>query len=118
MHTININVVKGRSHKKFSTQKFNIQKFPNTKFPDLWYHVCALLYDKSDGMNLIGMPDIRAVMSQGQNITPDPSLAKLRGWGLDTRPAHVLLTRHTIADITCQIECLIVVISHDVETRQ
>ena len=31
MHTINVNVVRGRSYEKFSTQKFIIRKFPNTK---------------------------------------------------------------------------------------
>ena len=31
MRTVNVNVVRGRSHKDFQTQKFIIRKFPNTK---------------------------------------------------------------------------------------
>ena len=31
IRTINVNVVRGRSYEKISTQKFIIRKFPNTK---------------------------------------------------------------------------------------
>ena len=39
MHTINVNVVRGRSYENFSTQKFIIQKFP-----DLQYFAFSCVY--------------------------------------------------------------------------
>ena len=63
MHTINANVVQGRSYENFSTRKFVIQKFCNTKISRSTVsqirHTSTsiktkLLYERDTGMELFG----------------------------------------------------------------